>query len=266
MKRIVLLKLGGSLITDKTKPYTARIDMIKNVSDQIRTALDRDPNLQMVIVNGTGSYAHYPAVKFGMKDGIRTENQKMGYCKVQDGAARLNRIVVGQLIRAKVQVVSIHPSSIIFSSNGNIKHIFLHSLYGFLTLRMIPVLYGDIVFDEVLGSKIYSSEQLLSHVAFDLLKRRSTAIRIIHCGSVEGVLDSQKKTIKLVTRRNFSTIRGQIQKAKGYDVTGGMIHKIEESLKLSDFGITSLIMDGTGKKNLLTQAILGESIPGTFIR
>ena len=36
---IVLLKLGGSLITDKDIPYTPRLDKLKELAQEIKTVL-----------------------------------------------------------------------------------------------------------------------------------------------------------------------------------------------------------------------------------
>src|SRR3989344_5130080 len=79
MKKIILLKLGGSLITDKTKPYTARMKIVRNLAVQIKAALRKDSKLQFIIGNGSGSFAHYPAVKYKIRDGIIKEDQKIFY-------------------------------------------------------------------------------------------------------------------------------------------------------------------------------------------
>ena len=52
MKELVFLKLGGSLITDKTQPYTPKLDVIEDVALQISTALRAQPDLRLVIGHG----------------------------------------------------------------------------------------------------------------------------------------------------------------------------------------------------------------------
>ena len=49
MKELVFLKLGGSLITDKTQPYTPLLDMMDDLALQIATTLQTQPNLRLVI-------------------------------------------------------------------------------------------------------------------------------------------------------------------------------------------------------------------------
>lgn len=266
MKQITLLKLGGSLITDKTKPFTAKMDIIRDLAVQIKKALDTNPHLHLIIGNGAGSFAHYPAVQYNIKNGITREEQKLGFCEVQDAASRLNRIIVHELIKAKVRACSLNPSSMLVAQNGEIKNFFLDPIFGFLNLNIIPVLYGDIVFDEKRGAKIYSTEQLLSYIAQQLQKKGYSIERIVHNGITKGVLDGKNNPIPKITQQNFKIIKKHLNSTRGFDVTGGMSHKVEESLKLADKGIKSLIINGASQKELLTKALLGEKVFGTVIQ
>ena len=69
MQELVLLKLGGSLITDKTRPYTARLDKLADVATQIARALHADPELSLVLGHGSGSFGHTAAKKYKTRDG-----------------------------------------------------------------------------------------------------------------------------------------------------------------------------------------------------
>src|SRR3989344_1093977 len=100
MKRLVFLKLGGSLITDKTKPMTANLEVIRTLARQIAAAIHEDSNLQLVIGNGAGSFAHYAVITHHMQNGLSTPDKNIGYARVQQAAAQLNRIVVDALLEA----------------------------------------------------------------------------------------------------------------------------------------------------------------------
>lgn len=265
MKKIIFIKLGGSLITDKEKPFTARINVIKDLAKQIGEALKKEPETRLLIGNGGGSYPHYPAVKYQMAEGIRNENQKMGFCEVQDAAARLNRLIVRQLLDEKVKAVSVNPSSMIIAKNGQIKTFFIEPIIHFLKLAITPVLYGDIVYDEVLGAKIFSTEQLLTALTIRFIRRGFLVEKIIHNGITQGVLDGQGNLIPKITQKNIKKIQSVFTKTKGFDVTGGMFHKVKEALKLARLGIKTLIINGNAKKNLLKEAILGLQVKGTLI-
>ncbi|KKQ01561.1 MAG: hypothetical protein US11_C0006G0003 [Candidatus Roizmanbacteria bacterium GW2011_GWA2_36_23] len=266
MKKVILIKLGGSLITDKEKPYTAKIKIIKNLALQIKTAVDNQPNIRLIIGNGGGSFPHYPAVKYKMGQGIKNEEQKMGYCLVQDAAAKLNRIIINELLKIHVKVVSLNPSSMIIAHNGKIKNFFIEPVVKFIDLGIIPVIYGDIVYDEVLGSKIFSTEQLLSEIALQLKKKNRLVDRVIHNGLTKGVLDIEGNLIPEISNKNIHNIESAFTSTKGFDITGGMWHKVKESLDLTQYGITTLIINGNAKKNLLMKAILGTAVEGTIVR
>ncbi len=265
MNKVILVKLGGSLITDKEKPFTAKMRVIKNLAQQIKAALQNDPKIKLVIGNGGGSFPHCPAVKYQMKEGIKNEEQKMGFCLVQDAAARLNRIIVNELLKIGVKAVSVHPSSMIIASNGKIIKFFTEPIINLMKLGITPVIYGDIVYDQVLGSKIFSTEQLLSELAMVLKKNNIPVDRVIHNGLTKGVLDIDGKLIPLISEKSIQDIKKIFTGTKGFDVTGGMLHKVGESMELAKYGITTLIVNGNAKKNLLKNAILGMKVEGTVI-
>ncbi len=266
MRNITLLKLGGSLITDKSKPFTAKLAIIDDLARQIKEALEEDTQLKLIIGNGSGSFAHYPAVQYKMSDGIGNEKQKMGFCLVQDAASKLNRIVVAAFLKVGVRAISLNPSSMIVSSHGVIRNFFIDPLIGLLPLGIVPVLYGDIVIDEIDGSHIYSTEELLGEVGRKLLKRGDSIERIIHNGVTPGVLDIKGELITSIKKEEFATLKQIFYKTDGYDVTGGMLHKVEEAIKLADRGIHTLIINGTAQKDLLKKALLGMKVKGTLIR
>jgi len=69
MKELVLLKLGGSLITDKTRPYTPLLEVMDDLSQQIVTALRSQPDLRLVLGHGAGSFGHVAASEYKTRDG-----------------------------------------------------------------------------------------------------------------------------------------------------------------------------------------------------
>src|SRR5215207_11554757 len=70
MKELIFLKLGGSLITDRTQPYTPRLDIIEDVALQISAALQDYPDLRLVIGHGSGSFGHVAASEYHTRDGL----------------------------------------------------------------------------------------------------------------------------------------------------------------------------------------------------
>lgn len=265
MKKIILIKLGGSLITDKEKPFTAKKKIIENLAYQIASAIKKNSEISLIIGNGGGSFPHYPAVKYQMSSGIKNEEQKYGFCLVQDAASKLNRIIVEALIKAKVNACSVNPSSMIITNNGKIKYFFIKPIIEMINLGLTPVVYGDIVIDLKIGAKILSTEHLLNQIAIRLKKERFQIVKVIHNGLTKGVLDNRGNIIKKINKNNFKKIKKMFFSTKGFDVTGGMAHKVIESLQLTRYGIKSLIINGSLSKDILKKAILNLPVEGTII-
>jgi isopentenyl phosphate kinase len=200
-----------------------------------------------------------------MQNGLDNPEKNMGYVQVQKAAAMLNRCIVDALIEAGVAAVSFQASSAIVGHNGKIEDFPLDVIEAAFSHNIVPVMYGDILLDTKKGSMIASTELLLCAAAEALTKKGYKVHKVIHNGVTQGVLDAQKNIIPLITRDNLNEIKKLIYATDGFDVTGGMLHKIEESLELADEGIPSMIINGVSEKDLLTHALLDENVKGTHI-
>ncbi|HET7144356.1 MAG TPA: hypothetical protein VFI68_10085, partial [Anaerolineales bacterium] len=129
-KEIVFLKLGGSLITDKDKPYTPRLDKLKDLALEIKAALDSNPGLLLILGHGSGSFGHTAAKKYGTRNGVKASpltplpeekgNYWMGFAEVRFQAAELNRHVMEALIHAGVAAIPFSPSASMVSNNRRV--------------------------------------------------------------------------------------------------------------------------------------------------
>lgn len=240
--KLTLVKFGGSLITDKNKPFSKNISTIARLCRELHLAKKKLKNALIIVGNGGGSFAHPVAKKYGYGP--------KGIARVQDACARLNRIVVGQFLKAGENAFSINPSSMMIAEGKDIKKVFLEPLLRLLETGILPVVYGDVVLDERGGAADLSTEKILNYLALNL-SNRFRVQKVIHVGATAGVYDAQGKTIKRISKKTFDKVKDNIGGSDGIDVTGGMKHKIEESLKLaSQKRIKSFIIDGRLKGEL----------------
>ena len=86
---ITFLKLGGSLITDKSSAHTARIDVIRRIGLEILDAWSENKG-PLLIGHGSGSFGHIPAKKYGTRDGVSTKSEWAGFAEVHAEATILN--------------------------------------------------------------------------------------------------------------------------------------------------------------------------------
>ncbi len=262
MEKLTLIKLGGSIITDKNTPYTARPEKIRELAREIKTAWNKGH--RFVISHGGGSFPHTSASKYKTADGIKNKKDVLGLAIVQQDAFKINRIVNEILLDEGLPALSFVPSSFTFSSQKKLTGLFAEPILKALEIDALPIVFGDIILDDQTGCCIYSGETTLDNLIGPLLKAGFKIGEVIQCGNTDGVYDQKGRTIAKITPGSFREIREMLGGSKAVDVTGGMRHKIEECLKMAGQGIDSLIINGEKKGNLL-KAILGEEAGGTLI-
>ncbi len=264
MEDIILLKLGGSLITDKTKPFTPRLDVIKRLAKEIHEARTR--GVKLIIGHGGGSFPHKPAKDYRTNEGMINKESCKGISLVQDAASRLNRIIVNSLIEAGENAISVQPSAALITEQGRIKEWYLESVKEMLKHNLLPVPYGDVALDTKQGCSIISTEEILNYLAKNLGSKK-----IILAGIVDGVFtsdpqkDSSAKLIKEINTNNYQDIKKYLGGSAGIDVTGGMLHRVERIFELTKLGVEADIINGE-KEGYLKRALLGERGLGTIIK
>lgn len=246
---LIFIKLGGSVITDKSKPFTPRLDIIKRLCSEIK---DSKADHKIIIGHGGGSFPHQPAKQYKTNEGVIDNSSYKGIAEVQDAASRLNRIVVRNLIDAGLNAVSISPSSACIADNNKIVEWYTEPIKKLLDKDMIPVVYGDVVLDSSKGCSIVSTEKILNYISDEFKPDK-----IIVCGNVDGVL-VDGKVVPLITKNNFNEIKKYLGGSYGTDVTGGMLNKVEELLDLASRGYKSVIIN-VNVENNLSKTINGQN-------
>ena len=257
MPDILLLKLGGSLITDKARPETPRLEVISRLAGEIARAARNIP-CRLIVGHGSGSFGHVAAQEHGIASGLSSPAQLPGISRTQERAAALHRQVIDRLLAAGVAPFSIAPSSCLIFKGGK-PDLALKPLLLALKNGLMPVVYGDVVMDLDQGVAICSTERML-----EILAHRLPVRRALWLGETDGVYDSQGQTIPRLSADGFEEALESIGSPAGTDVTGGMRHRVETALALTRLGIRSLLLNGL-TPGLLERALLGEDVPGTAI-
>jgi len=261
-KKLILIKLGGSLITQKDKPYTSNPQVIKRLALEIKKA--QSNKYQYIIAHGGGSFPHISAKKYKTKLGLINKQSLKGLSLVQQDAFKINRIVNQIFTKANLNVLSFPPSSFIYSNNQKLYSIYSDPITQALRINATPLVFGDIILDKQLGFTIFSGEKILNHLASNLSQKGYQIKKIIQCGITNGVYNSKGKTIPKITPQNFSEIKKSLQGSASTDVTGGMAHKVKESLDMAQKYSNVYIINGQ-KKNNLYQTITSNKNLGTLI-
>ena len=277
MKELVFLKLGGSLITDKTKPYTPLLDVMDDLALQIKTALQTHPDLRVLVGHGAGSFGHVPASEYKTRDGLpprstplvyrrRDDTQDSywkGFAEVRYQASALNRFVMESFHKVDLRAIALPPSSSVISSNGKVSVWDTTPIRMALAADIVPVVFGDTVFDEVRGGTILSTEDLFMYLANALHPDR-----ILLAGLEAAVWEdfpARTRKVERITPASFNEIKSGIGKSAAADVTGGMESKVKQMLELVEkHPNLSVQIFSSDEPGNLVRALGGETL-GTVI-
>ena len=263
-KELILLKIGGGVITDKSVHYGLREDVLTRLAKEIGEAQKNLGESKMIIGNGAGSFAHFSAHKYRTTEGFVNDESRIGMGWVRHDAVKLNQIVFEQLLLANVPVFSFSPSSLMSVENGITKVVFMESMSDALEKEVVPLVYGDVVIDSAKGCDVYSTEKVFDELAKHYSQEYE--VRVIHISSEDGVYKKgQASVFSEITKENFDEVKEHLGGSNGVDVSGGMLHKVEECLALTKMGIVSQIVSGmvAGRGR---DAILGDKVKGTTIK
>jgi len=268
-EHLVFVKLGGSVITDKAQPQTARSQVISQLAGEIAVALAGGPDLRLVLGHGSGSFGHPLAQRYGTHLGVHSPADWRGFAEVAAVAAQLNRLVTDAFLAAGVPAWSMQPSASARSRDGELLSLEIGPIEEALAHGLAPLVYGDVALDEVRGGTIISTEQIFAYLA-----RRLHPARLIMVGEVDGVFESDPlrdpgaRPIPEITGQNWAQVRAFLSGSHATDVTGGMLSKVEEMVALARElpGLTVHLLSGL-RPGALESALTCPTAPtgGTLI-
>ncbi len=224
MRPLIFLKLGGSLITDKTRPNTLRLEHLKRAAYEISVACSKC-GVRLLIGHGSGSFGHSEASKYGIRSGVSDSREWSGFAATARSAARLNRFVVDALWESGVPVISLQPSASAECRDGELLSMALGPVSSALNHGLVPLVYGDVAFDSVRGGTIISTEEI-----FAWLAARVRPKWILLASDVPGVVGRNGQTVPVITPASWKELSNEVGSARGIDVTGGMHAKVRSML------------------------------------
>lgn len=219
MSSPVVLKLGGSVVTEKDRPETVATDRLAALAADV-AGFDGE----LIVVHGGGSFGHHHASEHGVS---RTEgSREAAAARDITGAMReLNDAVVTALADAGTPAVPVHPFSLGTRRADGTLALPTDAIATMLDEGFVPVLHGDVVVDAGNGGTILSGDEIVVTVA-----RGLGADRVGLCSTVPGVLDDEGNVIPEIEA--FDQVAGAVGGSAATDVTGGMAAKVRRLLEL----------------------------------
>lgn len=260
-QEVVLVKLGGSALTDKRAFEALKTANLQSVCQQLASLRRSTPSRHFILVHGAGSFGHPQAKAFNLSAGGGGEDWVEGLQRTHASVSKLNGLVMEALHRAGLRTavhVPIFPRIVTRNRRdvvlgGSLLHDSTE-LENLLRKGFVPVLHGDVVLDDAQNCTVFSGDRILQCLASAF--KGSSSFRISSCvflTDVDGVfdkgpeirgaklvrlislnLDGSIKTMRLAGGANetLSSIDTQISH-KIVDVTGGIRGKINSSCTIA---------------------------------
>ena len=268
MNDLIILKVGGSVITDKHSPEPmVNYEALHRIAKEIADGYDAD-NTGMVFIHGAGSYGHQIVKRTGINKGIEREDQKVAFAETQRLQNDLNSIVTKALIERGVPAIPVLASSHAVMEKGRLVRMDTEAIKGFLDVGLVPVLYGVPAYDTHQKCSILSGDQIAPFLAEKL-----HAKKIIHGTNVDGIFtanpseDPKAKLIGEINQGNLDDVRKVLGASSAVDVTGGMFGKVNEIIELSKKGVKAeAVVVNALVEGRIRNAIGGKVDVGTWIR
>ncbi|MFL6338574.1 MAG: isopentenyl phosphate kinase [Nitrososphaeraceae archaeon] len=247
---LILIKLGGSVITFKEKPLAANFEAIRSISYALASV-----KIPIILIHGGGSFGHYWSVKYNMHS-KPDQYDSHGISIVHESMIALNQIIVNYMIKVGMNPYMILPS--VFTSGRKPIAKKIKELKSIVESSVIPISFGDIIYIENKMYSILSGDALMS-----ILSKILRPSKVIFTLNVDGIYKDmgKREIIKELKNNNNSINFSKVIQ----DVTGGMRRKVTEALKISDIGIDVLMVNGLKPKRIMN-AITGIDFEGTLVK
>jgi isopentenyl phosphate kinase len=243
MSHLVVIKFGGSLITNKDKPLTARPAAIRTLSKGFAEVQRSMPGTHFLLGNGAGSFAHFSAHQYGLRDGATTVEQLYGMCVTHSSVQELNTLMAKALQHERVPAFSLAPSSFLFCDEKAVISAHLQPVRQLLATGCVPLVYGDTILDRTRGTTILATEMILL-ACIRALRTEYKRITVVYMMSADGVLDNDGNIIPELTPNALITVTS----AQRHDVTGGISGKVEAARQAAALADEVFIIGGNAQQ------------------
>jgi isopentenyl phosphate kinase len=247
---VILIKVGGSSITEKGTKETLNPTALQWLSETLASAMDSSQQEEcgnkrrsFVIVHGAGSFGHHTAKEYGLSGQPKRPTDKQHYdsgnqTKLMEGLAKtrlsvqtLNQKVVSSLIQHGIPAVGISPCFGIpgLQAHGGDRLLDLATIVDdCIRAGLVPVIHGDACLYGLKGAGILGGDTIMEALGFSV----SHLEKAIFLTDVDGVFTADPRrdpnahllqTIEIdaETAKVLTTLEAS-GSSHAHDVTGGL--------------------------------------------
>ncbi|MCG7845298.1 MAG: isopentenyl phosphate kinase [Methanomassiliicoccales archaeon] len=234
---MILVKLGGSVITDKGRYRTFDRDTTVRLAKEIAASGEK-----VILVHGAGSYGHMLAKEHRLHLGITDPSQLMGAAKVMTDVRELDLEMCRCLTENGTAVVPLPPASCARMRDGSLHELDLEPFWRYVELGMVPMTFGDVVWDDKRGLSICSGDQLMMSLANEFHPKK-----VIFVTDVDGVFSADPNSnpdARLIRTVDKKVLNSLPRTERNVDVTGSIFAKIQYMIDMADLTEECLVLNG----------------------
>lgn len=250
------MKLGGSVITDKSVYRTPRLDVLVRLALEIAASRER-----IVLVHGAGSYGHVLAKKHDLLQGDDgTIARRLGAAKVHADVRELQSLVLAALADVGLPGMSVSTYDVARLTSGQISSFAYEPIHETIARDFMPVMSGDVALDQARGFGILSGDVLMVELARAVRPKRA-----IFVTDVDGIFDRDPREpgATLLPRIDLRTDVRTTESAVP-DITGSMASKLARAREVAKTGVPVHVVNGL-VDGRLADALAGKDTVGTVI-
>jgi isopentenyl phosphate kinase len=280
-----LVKLGGSVITDKSTPFSYRDSVVRALGREMSSS-----GLPIVLVHGGGSFGHPVAGKYGLTS-RKSSPSSEGVSETRRAMFDLHGKVCSSLSSAGMRPYTFSPVNLLLEEGRRNPHSASSFLEDLLRGGMTPITFGDVVRDAD-GFRIISGDTICAELAVmlraelcimamdvdGLLGEDGRVIRSLDVGEDGGAEDNENREMKRRRTREGDD-EGSAHPAESVpldnilgvpglgraDATGGINSKMREAMRMASSGTEVRLVSGL-KPAEFSKALKGVGFYGTSVR
>ena len=232
-KEKILLKFGGSLITDKK----SNVPIISKKSLTKIGNLLNNERYDLIIVHGAGSFGHPIAKNYNLSKGLNNDKKQLhGIKKARKQLKELNSKFCRKL--TKIETVAVAPSKFMKTNGSNIIENFPKEIFDeIIKNQKVPITFGDVTADISQGINILSGDIIMKYLA-EIYKPKYAIFVMDLPGILDGdPFDSKSRIIPILNSEKLEILRDKLLSTEN-DVTGGILAKAESAIYISNYSET----------------------------
>ncbi|MCI4331887.1 MAG: isopentenyl phosphate kinase family protein [Thermoplasmata archaeon] len=257
---LVIVKLGGSVITRKSDEARTRAKVLRRLAEELC-----GPGApRLIVLHGAGSFGHPGAVRWHLAEAPPPQgdpHRTRGAAIVSAEVRRLHGEVVKELVDAGGRPVSVPVAGVATNRAGKLGGLDTGPFRRWLSAGFTPVSFGDVVLDDRWGCSILSADTIALELA-----RAFHPERVLFVSDVMGVLGPPIRGKRPVVAELSPEVVNSLSPTVGApDVTGGIRGKAEAMLAIAGIGTLAGLISGLSD-GALSRAIRGEAVYGSWAK